>query len=221
VVNKTLDVSFPCIHIVGSNFNQNQLLALCLEKELKVECTCMAELTMQDLVAMQPEKVRVFLLDCANLDRAALEKCFDIGRPIHPDTLFAALFNVDPGFRIENLVNLHKVRGIFYREDSRQVFLKGIQTILNGQLWLSRRIMSECALVAGEKSSTGETGVKQLSDREKEVLKLVVMGFGNQEIADRMHISPHTVKTHLYKIYRKIGVSNRLQATLCAAAHLC
>ena len=53
-----------------------------------------------------------------------------------------------------------------------------------------------------------------------EVLALVSSGARNDEIADRLFISPHTVKTHLYKIYKKIGVPNRLQAALWASKNL-
>ena len=60
-----------------------------------------------------------------------------------------------------------------------------------------------------------------LSGREKEVLRFVAVGLGNDEIANKLNLSPHTVKTHLYHIYKKIGVTNRLQATLWAAAYLC
>ena len=59
-----------------------------------------------------------------------------------------------------------------------------------------------------------------LSRREKEILKHVVYGESNQEIADAMQISLHTVKTHLYNAYKKINVPNRLQAALWGAANL-
>lgn len=51
-----------------------------------------------------------------------------------------------------------------------------------------------------------------LSTRELEVLELVAIGLANKQIADKMHISLHTVKTHLQRIYKKIEVSRRTQA---------
>src|SRR2546421_960939 len=51
-----------------------------------------------------------------------------------------------------------------------------------------------------------------LSDREREVLKLVAGGFSAPDIAERMHVSPTTVKTHLQRLYQKLGVSERAAA---------
>jgi LuxR family transcriptional regulator of csgAB operon len=59
-----------------------------------------------------------------------------------------------------------------------------------------------------------------LTPREMEILGVLASGAKNEEIADKLFISPHTVKTHLYAIYRKINVSNRLQAVLWASKNL-
>lgn len=51
-----------------------------------------------------------------------------------------------------------------------------------------------------------------ISEREYEVLCLLARGLANQEIADKLHVSPNTVKTHLAHLYEKLGVSRRTQA---------
>lgn len=219
--NDITDASFPNIYIVGPNLLQNQLLALCLEKELKVECTCQADLTVKDVIDTEPERMRVFLMDCFKRETVELDKCLEAGIATRTETLHAALFNVDPADRIEKLVRRHKIRGIFYQEDSRQVFLKGMRTILKGNMWLSRRLLSECVLSSEKAGDADNYALIPLSFREKEVLRLVALGFSNDEIAEKLGLSPHTVKTHIYHVYKKIGVSNRLQATLWAAAYLC
>lgn len=59
-----------------------------------------------------------------------------------------------------------------------------------------------------------------LTRREREILDLISSGFSNQQIADELFISPHTVKTHLHNIFKKINVKRRLQAALWAAENL-
>ncbi len=59
-----------------------------------------------------------------------------------------------------------------------------------------------------------------LTRREREILDLIASGFSNQQIADELFISPHTVKTHLHNIFKKINVKRRLQAALWAAENL-
>ncbi|MFH2002405.1 MAG: LuxR C-terminal-related transcriptional regulator [Planctomycetota bacterium] len=50
-----------------------------------------------------------------------------------------------------------------------------------------------------------------ISPREKEIIALVISGKSNQEIVEQLFISPDTVKKHIYNIYKKIGVKNRVQ----------
>lgn len=51
-----------------------------------------------------------------------------------------------------------------------------------------------------------------LTNREKEVLFLVIKGLSNQDIGDTLFISPHTVKNHITNIYKKLDVADRSQA---------
>ena len=53
---------------------------------------------------------------------------------------------------------------------------------------------------------------EQLSPQEQRVLHLLAAGRSNPEIAERLVVSVNTVKAHLKNIYRKLGVSNRMQA---------
>jgi DNA-binding NarL/FixJ family response regulator len=61
-----------------------------------------------------------------------------------------------------------------------------------------------------------ETHQAGLSKREREVLALVAEGLPNKRIAQRLEISEKTVKAHLTQVFRRIGVSDRTQATLWA-----
>ena len=52
----------------------------------------------------------------------------------------------------------------------------------------------------------------ELSEREREVLDLIASGATNREIAERLFLSPHTIKEHTSSLYRKLGVRNRAEA---------
>jgi two-component system response regulator DesR len=61
-------------------------------------------------------------------------------------------------------------------------------------------------------SSTDEQPRAALSPRERQVLTLLSTGATNREIADALHLSPHTVKEHTSGLYRKLAVRNRAEA---------
>ena len=57
---------------------------------------------------------------------------------------------------------------------------------------------------------------KHLTEREMSVLFYLTQGLINEEIAEKLHISIHTVKAHLESIYDKLAVTNRVQAAIKA-----
>ena len=52
------------------------------------------------------------------------------------------------------------------------------------------------------------------TERERDVLYLLLLGLNNKEISDKLFISNHTTKAHVASIYKKLGVSNRVQAVV-------
>ena len=74
------------------------------------------------------------------------------------------------------------------------------------------------ARVARERDADSDSRVRfdQLTDREREILKLLTQGFGNAEIAESLVISPFTVQTHIGNILGKLGVRSKTQAVALA-----
>jgi DNA-binding CsgD family transcriptional regulator len=54
-------------------------------------------------------------------------------------------------------------------------------------------------------------GENLLSQRQQQLVSLVSEGLSNREIALRMHLSEHTVKNYLFRIFEKLGISNRVE----------
>ncbi|TOO80021.1 helix-turn-helix transcriptional regulator, partial [Vibrio parahaemolyticus] len=72
-----------------------------------------------------------------------------------------------------------------------------------------------------ESNNVSEPAIEvELTRREIQVLKMLKEGGSNMEIADSLFISEHTIKSHLYNIFRKLEVKNRTQATSWAKRNL-
>ena len=56
--------------------------------------------------------------------------------------------------------------------------------------------------------------MENFTEREREVLFLLLRGLNNKEISKKLFISNHTTKAHVASIYKKLGVSNRVQAAI-------
>ncbi len=66
---------------------------------------------------------------------------------------------------------------------------------------------------------TDSEGVPLLSSRKEDVINGMAKGMANREIADALRLSENTFKNYLYRIFAKLGVSNRVEAVMYAAAH--
>ncbi len=209
------------IYIIGPRKLQNELMASCLERETRAKCLLgedICDVRFPD-DAKGKEQPKLALLDCHGKEPKSLLMALGSYGIEKLSRDRVALFNICHSLGIEKECVQHGVRGVFYDDDSLPQFLKGVQAILNGQLWLSRKIMTKCIL-SKDRGSPLEAESSILTPRESEILARLAVGATNGEIAEKFYISSHTVKTHLYNIYKKIDVPNRFQATLWAAKHL-
>jgi DNA-binding NarL/FixJ family response regulator len=78
-------------------------------------------------------------------------------------------------------------------------------------LWLGQRLTRRMTPREFERNAQA-LDYLGVSEREYEVLTLLANGLSNREIAERLFVSPNTVKTHLMHLYEKLGVSRRTQA---------
>ena len=80
--------------------------------------------------------------------------------------------------------------------------------------------------VPGGRPGSGATGghasraIDDLSVREKQILALAGKGLSNSEIADRLHLSTHTIKSHIHNALSKLGASNRAQGASLVLGHV-
>ncbi len=88
---------------------------------------------------------------------------------------------------------------------------KAIECVLSGELWFENKQLLE--IIPGIKEETCGKEIS-LTDREIEVVKMVCNGSSNKEIKKALNISEQAVKSHLSRIYKKTGVSDRLQLAI-------
>ncbi len=78
--------------------------------------------------------------------------------------------------------------------------------------WLGRRLTPRRASDGPFERNAAAVRSLRLSPREVEILEILAAGQSNKEIARRLGISPNTVKTHVARVYEKLGVRRRVQA---------
>jgi RNA polymerase sigma factor (sigma-70 family) len=210
------------IHVIGKNMLQNELLLDFLKHEPGFQGNCAPKLvstkTINNLPSATPE---IFLVDCKEAKMEQLWDDISSWRVSTDDKGILALCNVDPLYKIEETAAQEGIQGIFYKHDSPDIISKGIFAILKGDLWFSRKVLNRFLMKNQSNNKiTDQAALTKLTEREKEILALVASGYTNKEIAEKLSISTHTIKTHSNNIYRKLKVNNRLQAVLWATKYL-
>jgi DNA-binding NarL/FixJ family response regulator len=113
------------------------------------------------------------------------------------------------------------VVGVIFKTQSPDVLMKAIEKVHLGEVWLERSMIANVLsrLSRNTKPVTGGTeidSINELSEREKQIVRLIGQGYKNKRISSQLSISETTVRHHLTSIYSKLGVSDRLELLVYA-----
>lgn len=109
------------------------------------------------------------------------------------------------------------VMGVCGRDESCELLCKCIDRVHHGQVWANSeqlRYVLETFCAGNRIRFTDARGNALLTQREETIVYLVAEGLRNREIAAQLHLSEHTVRNYLFRIFEKLGISSRSELIL-------
>jgi DNA-binding NarL/FixJ family response regulator len=107
--------------------------------------------------------------------------------------------------------------GVIFRDEPLETLSKCIHAAHQGQVWANSEHLGFLLEALGQTKSLqlrDARGVNLLSKREETVVRLVADGLTNKAISSELHLSEHTVRNYLFRIFDKLGVSSRVELVL-------
>jgi two-component system nitrate/nitrite response regulator NarL len=118
-------------------------------------------------------------------------------------------------------------RGYCHRDIDGALLEKATDVVLKGEIWVGRKLiphlLEELTVLTEQRRrdtpNKADERLGRVTPRERQIVDLLSAGASNKEIAKRLSVTERTVKAHLTAIFRKLGLSGRLQLALFALEH--
>ncbi|MEO7964765.1 MAG: response regulator transcription factor, partial [Gemmatimonadaceae bacterium] len=106
--------------------------------------------------------------------------------------------------------------GFIMKDTSFEDFFTTIRTVAGGEQVLPPALTNSLFLQIARRATTGASKARaldsvRLTNRERQVIDLLGEGLSNKEIAQRLHIAVHTVKSHVHNVLEKLALHSRLE----------
>ncbi len=159
---------------------------------------------------MSKERFSLVVVDLSTVD---VQRAYHLQKLIERRRLARVVFinypqQIDAKFLISPIT-----AAIFYHDATLEQIGNALISVLQGQTIIP-------AVLLNHASQELSSATAHLTVREREVLQALLRGNTNIDIANQLFVSESTIKTHLYRVYKKIGVSSRGQAIAWAQTHL-
>ncbi len=166
------------------------------------------------LEAVERLKPDVLLLD-AHMPGGKVITVAQLLHHQHPQVRILVLSAYERSEYVVGLVRAG-VMGYVLKHDSSDMLVEAVRVVARGEEWLSPRVAD---ILMKAMRNYNDRPAAKLTDREVEVLALMAQGYKNDEIANELVITTSTVKNHVRRIFRKLGVETRVDAVLYALEH--
>ena len=159
------------------------------------------------------EPVSVVFFDLSTID---IQQVYQLQRLIEREycAIHTVFINFPKQLDTRFLIHPATTLGVFYADSSLAEISLGLNEILKGRSVMPQELLH--SMMNDDTEAEGD----QLTIREREVLHALLSGSTNLDIANQLFVSESTIKTHLYRAFRKIGVSSRGQAIAWAQTHM-
>jgi len=175
----------------------------------------LVSVTLPDIATMQD-------LDLVLLGNRSSQNLFDVMASLKATRPDLRILVTGAGMDEETILKAiaSGAKGYVDEAASPAEFVQAIRVVHQGSVWAPRRVLS--LFIERVSSAPGRifpAGRVTFTDREKEVLEMLVAGRSNKEIGAALGIEERTVKAHVAKLMRKVGVQNRIALSVHAITH--
>ena len=206
--------------LVEDHASFRQTLALVLDGEPDFEVVAQAGTVAEAREVMGDREADLGVVDLSLPDGEGVELIEEL-REANPH--FAALVLTASLDQAEHARAVEAgAAGVLHKSADVDQILDATRRLAAGETLLSPEELVELLRLAGqnrEEEREARASIEQLTRREREVLLALAKGLSNKQIAEQLHMSVDTERTHMMNILNKLGVHSRLQALLFAARH--
>jgi len=107
--------------------------------------------------------------------------------------------------------------GYIPKTSKPEVMIAALKLVAAGGVYVPPEALEELAVKPVSRLPRGES--MELTERQRDVLRLILKGYNNERIASELAIAPNTVKQHAHAIFTALGVSTRAEAVIAAMRH--
>ena len=152
------------------------------------------------------QDIKILLLDINLPDGNGITACKELLSNF-PNLQIIALTNYEDATFIKQIIK-NGAMGYLLKNTGKNELIEAIKTVLNGERYLQQNIREILLNESIGKATTSSFFIPKLTNREKEILALIIKEYTSDEIAEKIFLSIKTVESHRSNLMQKLGVKN-------------